>query len=203
MDFTTAHGAPLGDFADHRLFEKPDAGDEQLFVVFYMGVIVDEAKSKVEGRLICNDSEFVRIMIPGDKNNIVDKPAGQLEKRRFPKQYEQFKAGVKEEEQLVGTRLRDWPLASRGQVEEFRYLGVHTVEQMSELRDDVVSRVPGARDLQSIAKAWLGRAKSTAEAAQAVAKEKALHSRIDELQAAIKEQANIIERLRKTEQAIA
>jgi hypothetical protein len=197
MDYSTAQGEPLGDMADYRLFQKPDAGDDTLFVVFYMGVLVDQAASTEAGRLIARDAEFVRIMIPGDKNNINDRPASEQDKRRFAKQYEAFKAGKKDEEQLVGTRLKDWPAASRAQVLEFEYLGIKTVEQLSELRDDVVSRLPGSRDLKEIAKSWLGRAKSTAEAAQAVAKEKAMANRISELEGAIKEQGDLIRQLRK------
>lgn len=196
MDYSMAQGAPLAEPPDFRLFQKRDAGDDSLFVVFYMGVIVDEDASAKAGRLIARDAEFVRIMIPGDKNNILDRPASEHDKRRFPRQFEQFKAGVKEEDQIVGTRLRDWPPASRAQVLELEYLGVKTVEQLGELRDDVVSRVPGMRDLKDIAKAWLGRAKTTAEVAQQVADKKAMQGRIDELQHAIKEQGKIIEQLR-------
>ena len=203
MDYSTAQGGPLGEVPDLNLFDprRPDAGDESLFVKFYMGMTVDHEASKQAGRLIARDEEYVRIQIPGDKNNINDRPASEHDKRRFYKQYERFKAGMKDEEQIVGTRLRDWPSASRGQVAELEYLGVKTVEQLSELRDDVVSRMPGTRDLKEIAKAWLGRAKSTAEAAQAIAKEKALQMRIEELQEAIKEQGKIIVQLRDKEQA--
>ncbi|GAB3773758.1 hypothetical protein GCM10028796_46760 [Ramlibacter monticola] len=200
MDYSIAHGAPL-EAIDPRLFQKPDAGDESLFVVFYMGVVVDQQASTSAGRLIARDEEFVRIMTPGDRNNIIDRPASDQDKRRFPKQYEQFKAGAKEEEQLVGTRLRDWPAASRGQVLEYEYLGIKTVEQLADLRDDVCSRMPGSRDFKEIAKAWLGRAKTTAEAAQQVAKDKAMQSRISELEGAIREQAKLIEKLRNAEQA--
>jgi hypothetical protein len=201
MDYSMAQGAPLTDVADFRLFQKQDAGDDSLFVVFYMGVITDEAASEQAGRLIARDAEFIRIMVPGDKNNIIDQPVSERDKRRFPRQYAQFKAGAKEEEQITGSRLRDWPAASRAQVLEYEFMGVKTVEQLAELRDDVVSRIPGARDLKEIAKGWLGRAKSTAEVAQAVAKEKALQARISELEGAIKEQGKIIETLRSKEQA--
>lgn len=203
MDYSMAQGAPLAEMPDYHLFQRHDAGDDSLFVQFYMGVCVDQEASDKAGRLIARDEEFCRIMIPGDKNNIIDRPASEHDKRRFPRQYEAFKAGVKEEDQVVGTRLRDWPLCSRGQVAEFEYLGVKTVEQLAELRDDVVSRVPGARDLKDIAKSWLGRAKSTAEAAQSVAERKALQSRITELENAIKEQGKVITQLRDREQASA
>lgn len=151
---------------DHSLFQKPDAGDDSLFVVFYMGVIQNQGKSLDEGRPIFDDVECVRIMIPGDKNTVIDRPVEPNDKRRFAKQYAAFKEGKKEEEQLSGTRLREWPFLSRGQVEEMSYLGIKTVEQLAEVRDDIVTRIPGMLNLKRTAATWLQRSKSTAEAAQ-------------------------------------
>lgn len=196
MDYSIAHGNPLPDSIDPSMFSKPDAGDDQLFVVFYMGVVVDQEASVKAGRLIARDTEFCRVMVPGDRNNVIDQPATDRDRRRFAKQYAQFQAGKKEEDQIVGTRLSDWPAVSRAQVAEFNFLGVKTVEQLAELRDDVVSRMPGARQLQGVAKAWLGKAKSTAEAAQQAQKETQMQMRIGELESAIKEQAKIIADLR-------
>ena len=201
MDYSMAQGAPLGEAPDFRLFEKRDAGDDSLFVVFYMGPTFDPEASVQAGRHIYRDEEYIRIVIPGDRNNINERPASDHDKRRFARQYAAFKAGMKEEEQLVGTRLKDWPACSRGQVLEMEYLGIKTVEQLVDLRDDVVARMPGTRELQQIAKSWLGRAKSTAEAAQAVAKEKAMQLRIQELENAIKEQGKVITQMRERETA--
>lgn len=152
--------------SDVGLFTRPNAGDDQLFVVFYMGTMDNEARTVAEGRRIVDDVECVRIMIPGDKNNIIDRPVSAEDKRRFSKQYLLFKEGAKEEEQISGTRLRDWPYCSRGQVEELNYLGVKTVEQLASLRDDVVMRSPGFRTMKDNAVAWLANAKDSAQAAQ-------------------------------------
>ena len=151
---------------DHNLFTRPDAGDESLFVVFYMGTLKNDARSEAEGRHIFDDVECVRIIVPGDKNMLIDRPATKDDKRRFAKQYAMFQQGKTEEEQVSGTRLTEWPFLSRAQVEEFRYLGMRTVEQLAEVRDDICARVPGLTTVKKNAQTWLGKAKSSAEAAK-------------------------------------
>jgi hypothetical protein len=151
---------------DHTVFTRPDAGDESLVAFFYMGVLKNEAKSEAEGRHIFDDIESIKIIIPGDKNNQIDRPATVQDKRRFAKQYAAFKEGRTEEEQISGTRLTEWPFLSRGQCEELRYLQIRTVEQLAEVRDDITSRVPGLTNLKKHAQVWLGKSKSAAEAAK-------------------------------------
>lgn len=151
---------------DPAIFTKQHAGDDSLFVVFYMGVMRNEDKSVSAGRPIFDDVECCRIIIPGDKNNVVDRPATDSDRRRFSKQYGMFKEGLKEEDQLSGTRLNEWPFLTRAQCEEFRYLGIRTVEQLAEVRDDIVSKVPGLVHLKANAAVWLGKAKTSAEAAK-------------------------------------
>jgi hypothetical protein len=168
---------------DPNIFSRPNAGDDSLFVVFYMGVIKNEARSVSEGRPIFDDVECVRIIVPGDKNNINDRPASAQDKLRFAKQYAMFQQGVKEDEQVTGTRLSDWPFMTRGQAEELRYLGVKTVEQLAEVRDDIVARVPGLNSLKQNAGVWLGKTKSAAEAAKTT---KLLQDQANEI-AALKE----------------
>lgn len=187
----------LPELVDPMLFQKPDAGDESLFPIFYMGVLKNEERTVAEGRPIYDDVECVRVIIPGDKNNVVDRPVRQDDKRRWPKQYELFKAGAREDEQISGTRLSDWPFLSRAQCEEYRYLGLRTVEQLAAVSDSVLSRVPGMAQLRLNAQVWLDKAKGAAEAA-AIAKELLTqNSRIDELNEVVRDQARIIEEMKR------
>jgi hypothetical protein len=151
---------------DYTVHTRPDGGDDQLVVFFYMGVIKNEAKTLDAGRHIFDDVECVRIIIPGDKNTVNDRPASDGDKRRFAKQYAMFKQGVKEEDQVSGTRLKEWPFLSRGQCEELNYLGIKTVEQLAELRDDITAKVPGLVAIKRNAATWLGKSKTAAEAAK-------------------------------------
>jgi hypothetical protein len=145
---------------------KQGAGDEKLFVVFHMDILQDDAASTNEGRPIYRDTEFVRIFIPGDKSNVIDRPVRPSDRTRFPKQYSAFKAGGGEEAQLVGTPLKDWPMMGRAQCAELHYFGIRTVEQLADVRDDITLKMPGLTSLKQTAGVWLQKAKSTAEAAK-------------------------------------
>lgn len=180
---------------DPALFTRHNAGDDSLFVVFYMGVLRNEARSVEAGRPIFDDVECVRIIIPGDKNSVIDRPATPNDKARFSRQYGLFKQGLKEEDQTSGTRLTEWPFLTRGQCEEFKHLGIKTVEQLAEVRDDLVSRVPGLTTLKQHAKVWLGKTKNAAEAAQQAKLMTDQASRIDTLEQVVRDQAERIEKL--------
>ncbi len=172
---------------DHNVFTRPDAGDDQLFAIFYMGVLKNEAKSLEAGRHIFEDVECVRVHIPGDKNSVIDRPVEANDRRRFAKQYAAFKEGKKEEEQITGTRLKEWPFMSRAQCEELSFLGIKTVEQLADVRDDVCSRVPGLTSLKRNAATWLGKSKSAAEAAKITKQLEDQASEIQVLKQALKE----------------
>lgn len=187
----------FGPMADPDMFTRPNAGDESLFVVFYMGVVHDPARTIEEGRPIYNDEECVRIIIPGDTNNVNDRPASEQDKRRFPKQYAMFKQGLSEEEQITGTRLTDWPFLSRAQAQELHHIGIRTVEQLAEVNDGIVGRYPsaGLQQLKRNAGVWLGKAKSAGEAAKIAKAMEEQDLRIEALQKVVNEQADRIEQL--------
>lgn len=180
---------------DHNLFTRQNAGDETLFVVFYLGIIQNEARTVEEGRAIFDDVECIRIIVPGDKNSVVDRPASKQDKQRFAKQYALFQQGAKEDEQVSGTRLSDWPYLSRAQAEELRYLGIKTVEQLATVRDDITARVPGLVGLKQHAAVWLAKATKSAEAAQFTKQLQEAQSGLASLQEVVKEQAARIEQL--------
>lgn len=187
---------------DPALFTRPDAGDETLFVVFYMGTMKNEDKSIEAGRPIIDDVECVRIIVPGDKNNVVDRPARDSDKRRFAKQYAMFSQGMKEDDQISGTRLNEWPFLTRGQCEEFKYLGIQTVEQLAEVRDDIVSKVPGMVKLKQHAAVWLGKTKNAAEAAKQAKVMSDQNNRIASLEEVVRDQAARIEKLLASGQGV-
>lgn len=166
---------------------KNGAGDEKLFVVFHMDIVKDENRSIEEGRPIYSDLEFVRMFVPGDKSNIIDRPVRPGDKTRFPKQYAAFKAGGDEDAQLVGTPLKDWPMTGRAQCAELHYFGIRTVEQLAEVRDDVCLRIPGLTTLKQTAGVWLQKAKSTAEAAKIAKQLEDMKGENDRAHAQIKE----------------
>lgn len=185
----------LPDLADPNLFSRANAGDDSLFVVFYMGVIQNEAQTTEQGRPIFDDVESVRIMVPGDRNNVIDRPASPQDKARFAKQYALFQQGRKEDDQITGTRLSEWPFLTRGQCEEFRYLGLRTVEQLAEVNDAVCAKVPGLNQLKRNAAIWLDKSKGAAEAAKTAKEIDTQNKRLAHLQSVVDEQAARLEKL--------
>lgn len=176
---------------DHHLFNlnQPDAGDSKLFVFFYMGVLQNEHRSTQEGRPMFDDVECVKIIVPGDKNSIIDRPATKADKMRFSKQYDMFKAGKSDDEQVEGTPLTEWPFLSRAQVEELKYLGIRTVEHIADCRDDIAAKVNGMHALKRNAQVWLGKTKSAGEAAKTAKLIEDQAAQISALQEAVKDQA--------------
>jgi hypothetical protein len=173
--------------------------DDRLYVVFSMGTVRDEWASKAAGRPIYKDAEFVRIMIPGDKHSVIERPATDEDKQRFKRQYEGFKTG--NEDTLTGTPLEQWPLVSKAQVEEFRFLGVRTVDQLADLRDDVVMKIPGAAQLKTRAKSWLEASKGSGELERLQSQIDADKGTIEELKATLASQAEVLKALQSEFQA--
>lgn len=145
---------------------KQGAGDEKLLVIFFRDILKDDDKSISEGRPIYYDTDWLRIHIPGDPTNVIVRPASEQDKRRFPVQWGRYQQGMKDEEQIQGTPLKEWPMVSRAQVEELRYFKLFTVEHLADVSDTVKLRVPGLTKLAQQARIWLEKASHTAVAAQ-------------------------------------
>lgn len=146
---------------DVELFTKETKGDDRLAVRFFLKPARDDAASAADGVMRFKDVEYVQIMVPGDRDNIIIRPAGEGDKRRFGQQYRDWKAD-KSSEQAVGTPLDMWGRLTLSQVEEFRYIGVRTIEQLAVLNDSAMLRMPGAAELKRKAQAFLDAQKEEA-----------------------------------------
>jgi len=135
--------------------------DRNLAVRFLVEPMKNEAKTKEAGRPIYDDTEMVEIRIPGDPD-IRRYQVKQEHKLRFPKQYLAFRQN-QNQELVTGTPLTAWPVMSRAQTEEARYMGLHSVEQLAGAGDGMVQRMgPGWQTLKQKAKDWLAAAQSGA-----------------------------------------
>jgi len=117
------------------------AHDSRLYVQFYLRPIMLQTESEAAARPIYKDVEHIRILVPGDKLSIVDRIASPDDKARFAAQYDKFKAGGSQE--VVGTRLEAVPWMTRSKVEEYKFFGIVTVEQLSNASDQVGQKFPG------------------------------------------------------------
>ena len=134
------------------------AGDDKLFVKFHTVAIPDVEKSAEEGRPIYKETVQIQIMQPGNKDSIIDRPITEEDKRRF---YRRYNAWVENEKVLIeGTMLeavaRD-PLLmiSVAQMEELKYFGIYTVEQLASVSDSNAQKFMGINELKKRARTYL------------------------------------------------
>lgn len=144
---------------DYTVHQRQGAGDDKLFVMFHNGITPDSERTEAEGRPIFRDETYVRIITPGDRNNIIDRPMRPEDKHRFSRQYAAFQAGTAE--LGTGTPLTEWSPMPRSMVEELRYFGFRTVEHVAEAGDQALGKMPGLRDWQNRAKVFLEAAKAS------------------------------------------
>ena len=110
--------------------------DSQLHVEFYQK---DEGPGK--GKIYC------RIMAPGDKTNIIDQPAKDGHKERFPRQWLYFQMQQNEgAASQIGTPLSQWHQdapeeINRDQIAELAILKFVTVEQLALASDSQLQRI--------------------------------------------------------------
>lgn len=168
-----------------EMARNPKSGDERLYVEFKLHPMLNENKTVEAGRPIYDDAEYIRILIPGERD-VYFQPALPADKQRFRKQYEDFKAGKDQSES--GT-----PLALLGMTEsliqEFAYFKVKTVEALADLNDAVASRMPGTHEWKRKAAAFVAAAKDNAPLVKVQAELEQRDTQIAQLQDALKELA--------------
>ena len=127
--------------------------DKKLFVQFYLRAVLNNFKSAQEGRPIFDEQDYIRIIVPGDKNTIIDTKATPEYMSRFASHFEKYKKN--QSQAVTGTPLEVWPQMTVGQVAELKAMNVHTVEQLAELPDNLAQRIMGSHDLRRRAVAFL------------------------------------------------
>ena len=107
-------------------------------------------------------TDFVKILIPGDKTFLWDQPVRELDKERFPRHwlfYQMKKAG--ENAQAVGTPLSEWAASTKDEpllnlLAQLQILKFQTVEQVAGMSDMQLQKIGmGAAGMRDKAKAFL------------------------------------------------
>lgn len=160
--------------------------EANLFVSFYIDAIEMKAQSEKEGRPIFKDIPFIKLIVPGDTNNIIERAADENDKLRFPKAWARFEAS--EAEAVEGTPLEQWPQITRSLLKECKYFEIHTVEALSSINDGHIAKMGmGFGDLRNKAKAWLQAAEGTAAVTAQAAENEKLKQMLADLQSQITE----------------
>lgn len=107
--------------------------DRKLLVRFYMHPVQQTAKSIKAGRKIFKDTEYIEILIPGDKHSIIRRQASDLDRKRFAESYKRFRMGLAN--QTEGTPLSNLIWMTEAKIKEYEYFNIVTVEQLAEAAD--------------------------------------------------------------------
>lgn len=144
---------------------------------FFAHQVKDTAKSEALGRPAYRTVDCVSIVIPGDNGNIVERRVKPSDKERWPKQWEAYR---KQQDYVPdGTLLDNWPRLSRGQVEDLKYNNIFTVEQLSDVPDNLLDRLGmGARRMREHAKAYIEAASTGVPSARLVEENDRMKSQV-------------------------
>ncbi len=182
--------------ADYNLTAQAfgEQAETGCFVQFRLHPKQDPIKSAAAGRPIFTDTEYIRIMAPGNKESVMDRPVREQDKQRFSKQYFAWKNG--EEEKIEGTPLEAWPPLTKSQVEELKFFHIRTVEQLAQVSDADAQKFMGIGKFRQKARTFVLQANAgAAESKLAEEIEKkdneiaALQAAIDDLKALVAQQA--------------
>lgn len=183
-------------------FAFPDSRDtEGLSVRFEKRPKRNEKASLEAGRPIYDEVDYIEIRAPGDKDNIVHRPVTESDKLRFATQYRRWQSTGGDGEALTGTPLAEWPAVSRSQVEELRYFGVRTVEQLAAVTDGNLKNVGPLLMLRQKARDFVAKAKDEAPMAQMRDELAAKDMRIAHLEAQMAEVLAEAKKSRKSKEA--
>jgi len=165
---------------------NPHAAESNLYVQFYTDALEFKALSEKEGRPIFKDVPFVRIIVPGDMNNIIERVADDTDKQRFPNAWARYQNT--ESKATEGTPLEQWPQITRSLLKECKYFEIHTVEALSNISDAHVAKLGmGFADLRTKAKTWLDAAAGSATITAQAAENDRLKQMLADMQAQINE----------------
>jgi hypothetical protein len=174
------------------------SGDaKRLSATFFLEAVEDPAASAEAGRPIFKEEEWVRIMVPGDKDNIVVRSVRAIDKELYAAQYAAFKN--RQEQPVVGTPLDKVPFLSKARVLEFQAVGLKTAEQVRDMSDTLAQKFMDAHGIRKRIGDFLLAAADGAPMEKLQAELADRDAKIAQLMAAVESQGEKIEQLTKSQ----
>lgn len=128
--------------------------DAHLVVMFYKKGVHNAVKSLQHGAPIHDDVDFVKMHPPGERLNIIERPATEQDKRRFPRQWQQYMQGKTQNSDGIPIELLFPTHPHVGM--NLRSAGVHTIEQCANMSTNAMETIGmGAQEYQNRAKQYL------------------------------------------------
>ena len=162
------------------------------FAKFYSEQVPDKQKTQALGRPAYRTVDRVEIFIPGDHTTTVSRKVRESDKQRWPRQWEAYR----KQQDFVpdGTLLDNWPLLTKGQIEDLKYNPVYTVEQLAEIPDSLLDNLGlGARRMREHAKAFLEASEKGAASMRLVDENERLKNQVSLLTSQISDLASKLE----------
>lgn len=125
-----------------------------------------EAKRRPDGTY--ENVEYVTILTSGDPKAAPRHKVTDAIREKYKPWYEHWRAGL--ETSPTGTPLEMWPILKPAQVHELKAINIFTVEQLAEIADNNLHRIPMGRTLKNQAAAWL-QTKKEADGVEAARRE--------------------------------
>ena len=118
--------------------EQQNGGRDDCIPHFYMRAVRNPARSEERGRPVFDEIAYVRVLVPGDRNSVVDRRASDSDRERWPGRWAAFEA---RRERPAGTPIEHWPYLTVAGVAELKALKVFTVEQVAEADEALKERI--------------------------------------------------------------
>jgi hypothetical protein len=122
-------------------FANPTNPDRALAARFHIVPVKNEFETQKQGRPIFSDVTYIEIFTPGSQLNVIDTPARDDHKARFPMEWAHFQNQHGGDAREIGTPLKQWPLLTASQVEELRGLKFFTVDAIANASDQQINKI--------------------------------------------------------------
>lgn len=140
------------DFAMNFEDGQQSEADKRLLVVFYRSTVKNEPKSIEAGRPVFDEIDLIKIITPGSRDSFVGDATPDYQ-MRFAQQWNRYKAG--KEQTASGTPLSMLPWLAVNQIEEFKAVGCHTIEQLVGMPDSISQKFMGHHQIKQRAQVYL------------------------------------------------
>ena len=157
---------------------------------FHVEAVEDPIATAAAGHAKYRDEERVEFLIPGGLNQPVFRVTDE-HRNRWPEAYKKFKDG--QDWTTNGTPLEMWPILKKSQVYELKAMNVFSIEQVSEMSDVALQRMPmyGHR-LRDLARAYLDDADAQAVLTKASHENDQMRSQIVAMERQIEELKGLV-----------
>ena len=118
--------------------EQQPGGRDDCIPHFYMRAVHNPARSEEIGRPLFDEVAYVRILVPGDRNSVVDRRVTDADRERWPRRWADFLA---RRERPSGTPIEHWPYLTVARVAELKALEAFTVEQIAGADEALMERI--------------------------------------------------------------